>query len=507
MDNFGCFYNPRPSPGRCIKDIRSSIIESKCEIADNQCILKRDDETVKKLLVPTSLTLDKIKKRTNQEPDKIYIDKLIGPFSISMFKFNGDTFILIGETHNVTPETAIGSCPDGKERLDISLTNDKILYTGTSKNSMDIVRYLYQITQSGESRKNKMLDIFIEASYRISGGKNISPVSRGNLKRLDDIFKHCLFDDKEKCNLKYSRIHYFDFRGIAGKTKQYTTFGKLLEIYYIKDLRYGFINDSIHLLFNIATEIYNSKLKEDYEKIIILSQIWDILKMILIDTKFINRWLNLIIYEDDKYEALRKMYPSELVNKIEEKINEILPSLQKQYGVDSYIGNKLQHLMNSIRFFRENPKHVSHMYKAQKQLDRLMKENPRLGLTIYDYYKLNPHQMDVVDFSWFDHIDSMFEIQNILKLNNEKMVIKEQYNKDIRKIMDIFSLSRLLRKFGETEGGVKIVYMGDGHVGDWLKFFQETGLVSRKNITKLFSNPNKCLTLTGEIKEVINKLI
>ena len=40
-NNFGCFYNPRPSPGRCIKDTRSKIVEGKCKIVNNACKLNQ----------------------------------------------------------------------------------------------------------------------------------------------------------------------------------------------------------------------------------------------------------------------------------------------------------------------------------------------------------------------------------------------------------------------------------------------------------------------------------
>ena len=36
----GCFYNPRPAPGRCIKDTRSNVVESQCELVDHRCMLK-----------------------------------------------------------------------------------------------------------------------------------------------------------------------------------------------------------------------------------------------------------------------------------------------------------------------------------------------------------------------------------------------------------------------------------------------------------------------------------
>ena len=44
MSDFGCFYNPRPAPGRCIKDPYSTTVEAKCEKVDNRCRLKQEVE-------------------------------------------------------------------------------------------------------------------------------------------------------------------------------------------------------------------------------------------------------------------------------------------------------------------------------------------------------------------------------------------------------------------------------------------------------------------------------
>ena len=41
MSDFGCFYNPKPAPGRCIKDSNNTTVEAQCEKVENHCRLKR----------------------------------------------------------------------------------------------------------------------------------------------------------------------------------------------------------------------------------------------------------------------------------------------------------------------------------------------------------------------------------------------------------------------------------------------------------------------------------
>jgi hypothetical protein len=36
----GCFYNPRPEPGRCLKDLQSNKVDPQCQLVQNTCQLR-----------------------------------------------------------------------------------------------------------------------------------------------------------------------------------------------------------------------------------------------------------------------------------------------------------------------------------------------------------------------------------------------------------------------------------------------------------------------------------
>jgi hypothetical protein len=61
MSDFGCVYKPRPQPGRCIKDIHNTTVDTGCEKINDSCKLKTTPDVFNKEFNPEGFRLTGIK--------------------------------------------------------------------------------------------------------------------------------------------------------------------------------------------------------------------------------------------------------------------------------------------------------------------------------------------------------------------------------------------------------------------------------------------------------------
>lgn len=204
MSDFGCFYNPRPAPGRCIKDTGSKNVDSQCEISNNNCKLKGTVVTKEgSILIPTPVTAKMTKSLVTSESVN---SKLSGPVAaysgtdsnnISYYLFSDAHFSLENECKE--PCKKIGS-------KDIQ----------GSENCWDITRLLSDIFKRSKDN-NQYVDFYIEMPFLPKGSyKPSEEVIRQMVPELGELYKiyYIFYDCFNKTNCQYSnvRFHYTDVR-------------------------------------------------------------------------------------------------------------------------------------------------------------------------------------------------------------------------------------------------------------------------------------------------------
>ena len=204
--SFGCFYNPRPSPGRCIKDPRSKVVEEKCMIENNACKLKT-------VSVPTRATAEKMAtvqpSKGKIVRDNITDAKLSGPFSAYTFTYQNNKYHLFGDVHFSMSGTCHQPCKSiipGQRECD----------SEGSVDCWEISRLLSDIFNRAEADK-EYVDFYIEMPFLPKGQykpsmediKSAIPLY-GEMYKLYYIFYECF--NKIRCKYNYVRFHYVDVR-------------------------------------------------------------------------------------------------------------------------------------------------------------------------------------------------------------------------------------------------------------------------------------------------------
>jgi len=204
MSDFGCFYNPRPTPGRCIKDTGSKNVDSQCEISGESCKLKGTVVTKENLiLIPTPVTA-----KINQSlvTTGSVNSKLSGPVAAySGTDNNNISYYLFSDAHF----SLENECKDPCKKIG---TKD----IQGSENCWDITRLLSDIFKRSEAN-NQYVDFYIEMPFLPKGTyKPSEEVIRQMVPKLGELYKiyYIFYDcfDKSNCKYKNVRFHYADVR-------------------------------------------------------------------------------------------------------------------------------------------------------------------------------------------------------------------------------------------------------------------------------------------------------
>jgi hypothetical protein len=196
----GCFYNPRPAPGRCIKDLNSDVIDSRCEIIDSSCRLLSADKS-NKTLEAAAVSRQEVYSLPTKLPSKDIDAKISGPISAfytkrdKIYNFFGDMHFSFGN-----------NCKPCKDFID---NTNKIDPVG-SESCWDISRLLADVFTKA-SKENNWIDFYIEIPFHSKIGiKPSNMESFDYISKLYNIFYNCLH--KIDCEYNTVRFHYVDIR-------------------------------------------------------------------------------------------------------------------------------------------------------------------------------------------------------------------------------------------------------------------------------------------------------
>ena len=142
--NFGCAYNPRPAPGRCIKDPGYSKIDQQCEVTETGCRLNTVTQ------VPST-------QPTKQVPLTKVTSKISGPISANYTSFDKKIYNFYGDMHYGMKDT----CQPCKD-IDLNTLGDT--NPPGSESCWDISRVLAE-NFTKASQEGYWIDFYIEIPF------------------------------------------------------------------------------------------------------------------------------------------------------------------------------------------------------------------------------------------------------------------------------------------------------------------------------------------------------
>ncbi len=467
-NNFGCFYNPRPSPGRCIKDTRSNTVEGKCKIVNNACKLNQ-----------TSLPDIKIEENK---------DRLSGPISAYVTKIGDKSFNFFGDAHFSTSKNC-------KFCQDIDLSTFSHTEPLGSKNCWDI-SVLLSKTFTQASKENKWIDFYIELPFIFD--EEFSPSQKGvgslidkfgYMNKLYYIFYNCL--NKLSCKYNTTRFHYVDVRLEYKKVDLSEITEELEKLIESRRHLVSYTNKIVNYEMTISMERLNNSLEE-------------FAKMIYFD----DRTSNKIIETTDK--LMRDLYFSggqTMAGKIDAK-NIRLFDL---YLSSDNFSEEATSLMKESLIIANDPtlnlilasptmivnRRGKNMHRVRAQLEALENEGQKkLAKDIYDFmlsrYINNDRTNNVIDLWRGIMIAYDGFINAKYRSSNDVNMLLHRFQSEAKKmmqtasfsvsgaalIMDAYTLGRMFRTFpgkNHTNSVKSIVYAGDAHISTYVDFFEFIG--------------------------------
>src|SRR5579883_583766 len=195
----GCFYNPRPSPGRCIKDTSYGKVDKECELVDNTCKLKSlnavKNENISPMAIPIGISYQPKSVEKNNGKDK-----LSGPVSAFVCKYsqaqNNPLFAMASNYHDKSYNFF------GDAHFSIANTCKPCQNFNKGKIDQSV-------------KEKKWIDFYIELPYLPTEGyrpskKAIESSVKDYIDKLYNIFYNCL--NKLDCDYSTTRFHYLDIR-------------------------------------------------------------------------------------------------------------------------------------------------------------------------------------------------------------------------------------------------------------------------------------------------------
>ena len=208
--DFGCGFNPRPSPGRCFKDPNSKTVDKECEVQDGSCKLKRSANTTKTTLPPVKTTLPVKTPAIPRDKNPGNLNgKISGPISAHATNLKNKSYNFYGDSHF----SMSGTCKPCK---DIQIPSLKPNIPPNSENCDDISVLLSNVFTQASAEK-KWIDFYIEIPFLPKN--KFRPTDKDVQEGVDDlgylyklyyIFYNCL--NKTDCKYDTTRFHYVDVR-------------------------------------------------------------------------------------------------------------------------------------------------------------------------------------------------------------------------------------------------------------------------------------------------------
>lgn len=491
--DFGCFYNPRPSPGRCIKDVRSNNVEEKCEIIDDKCRLKNlsptPSTTPSTLQLPTTPslpTLINIQPQHIQQPQikKTGNDKLSGPISAYITNIKDKSFNFFGDAH-FSMKNNCSPCQD------INLSNLSLSSPPGSENCWDISVLLSKIfTQASE--EGKWVDFYLEVPF--TGKNSYIPGQKDALSNVDDylsklyyIFYNCL--NKLKCKYDTTRFHYVDIR------LEY----KKLDLPKITSELEKLMGERIP---NYTNDITNYEMSISLERVMTSLEYFN--KMVFKNDRRRNKFIETTdklmrdLYFSGGQTMTGKIYPKNV-------------RLFKLYLTSDNFAQDATELMRESLSIANDPelnlklitpsmivnRRGKNMHRVRAQLEALENEGQeKLAKDIVDFilnqYINNNRTNEIIDLWRGIMIAYDGFIHAKYRSSNDINLLLSRFGKEIERlgkitafsvtgialIMDAYTLARMFRKFPDKKhiDSIKsIVYAGDTHISTYVKFFEYLG--------------------------------
>lgn len=530
MDKFGCFYNPRPAPGRCIKDPKSTSVDGQCEIVDDKCTLKVDKSKViqsgitqpqvtqsgitqpgitKPLVVPTRAALEKYGPTANVKdmPD-IPNAKLSGPVTAYSGIYNNNKYLFFGDAHFSFKGTCAPPCK--------SVTQD-FIKTDNNSNCWEIARLLVDIFDKAEA-DGTTVDFYIEMPFLPKGKfipsrDDIEKASRqtGFLYALYYMFYDCF--NKSRCKWKNVRFHYVDVR-LQYKSVNFP------ELVVDMDI----LDRPERLPFTISDVTFEGQ---------VINRIGESIQ--ILGMKLIRDNRNKDKFIDTTNSLIKDLYYSggQTMSGMAESLNiklfrlyltsdnfredarNLAKDMIAKYGTDYDVLSKL--VDDDLLVIRRGKT----MHRARAQVEALEQENPKMAEQIKEYV-INKYIQNVDNTSLMNLWNKfMTTYNNFILAKSRTMgdnrIALEKLMKEFREIqeimtlgvsstallMDAYLLARMFRTFPGTNHQVSttnIVYAGAAHINHYQEFFNKVLGTSfyrygPSNLDEIRLKANRCLDI------------
>lgn len=491
----GCFYNPRPAPGRCIVDTQSNNIDGKCLKTENGCklnisekekeIQKQQQKEIQIPATPFLSSIEEIENKIEKEEEKLPITgKISGPISAFSANFEFGKRIqklnFFGDAHF----SKTGIC---KPCQDFSL-DAKTINNSTIENCYDISVLLSKVFTKA-AQKNEWLDFYIELPF-LNKGCKLSKADLENhtdyISKLHYIFYNCLH--KSGCEYSTSRFHYVDSRleykkvdleCVVQDFKDFQGFPKFnTEIISLEmHVTVKMFEESMYNLTNMIFEesVYRNTQVENTDKLL--------KKLFFTGGNTLNgkveplnfRLFKLYLHSDDLINDVNKLLDLKSLN-LDKNLYEKIYDLAITPNMIVKKNGKIMHKIRAQLYALEQEgsteiaKYIS-SYFENKYLDRInVDEIMDIWNGVMIVYKaiLNK-KLSTPNFQIFKK--KFASTMNILKNSIEATSV----------LMDIYLLARFFRNFSvESKESKKlhipstktIVYAGNAHILTYVEFFE-----------------------------------
>lgn len=474
---FGCFYNPRPAPGRCIKDVRSSDVDSKCSIHNNRCVLE-SDAPKESILVPTRT--EAAKAKLENEASNIISGgetnaKISGPISANVGEKDGVKYILFGDVHfSLHEKTCKEEC---KDIINVN-SNMMMLSNPGNSNCWYVTRLIHDII---EKHKNKYVDVYLEFpfipkdGYFPTKGEIESVVGKlGWIYKVFYDFYGCF--RKDNCRYKNARFHYVDPRLRFAHSKQNITGqgGMNVESTSIDSEISDYIEISINML---AENIFNNV----RSKINVIEWLDQAMKMFYTGGTTMTGRIPSLSENLFKLHLTSDNFIEDSLVEINKHLsrndNRLIRELIKKFIDTSMLVERRGKTMHRVRAQLEALEMEGKSELARKIVSFSMRKYNEfankdviLGLwgRIMKVYKnfINPKTRE-----FGDEFKTLSEIQKEYEKSFGGLATAEVTSTAL--LMDVYLLARMFRTFpntNHTNSSIRIIYAGDAHIDTYNEF-------------------------------------
>lgn len=514
----GCYFVPRPAPGICRRDTQSSKVDDRCVLSEKGCELKTNQEPNQEppkeniIKVPTaksvalSQSFQSFRPSPSLDPGRLN-GKISGPISayINGQINSGDQkydqkYMLFGDLHNSLGNNC-GVCQD------ISINN--LSPINIDNNSCTDISFL--LTEIFEkARLNKeYVDFYLEIPFIPRGTKGPSKTFlQQAVKRLGYMYKlYYIFNDcfnKTNCQYDNVRFHYVDVR------LKY----KIIDMKSMLDILKSNIGDVppeiMEKIPKNVPETYETDVItfEKYLTIMRIPKVIDILtNMIRFDDRSPQKYIentdklmkatyysqqtlvglkepgnsqlfDIYLTSDNFPEAVKQLYQNSLDN-IEESKD--LLEIYDHLLVPSLIVNRKGKSMHKIRAQLE----ALEMENKQELADKIvnyLKSEFRSRVVNKDIIQI----WDKIIKLYRDLTQSKFRSLGDIEIFKNQIIRDYQIFDELTVLsvdsnsllMDAYLLARMFRSFpgsNHIDSKTKIIYAGDAHISNYVKFLETLG--------------------------------